>query len=55
MFKLNNLTVKNFMSVGNSTQALDFNRNDLTDMNLGMFKTKKSKKNKTKTNEKKGI
>jgi len=30
MFKLNNLTVKNFMSVGNSTQALDFNRNDLT-------------------------
>jgi len=30
MFKLNNLTVKNFMSVGNSTQALDFNRSDLT-------------------------
>jgi len=30
MFKLNSLTVKNFMSVGNSTQALDFNRNDLT-------------------------
>ena len=30
MFRLNSLTVKNFMSVGNSTQALDFNRNDLT-------------------------
>ena len=30
MFKLNSLTVKNFMSVGNSTQAIDFNRDDLT-------------------------
>ena len=30
MFKLNTLTVKNFMSVGNTTQAVDFNRNDLT-------------------------
>ena len=30
MFKLNTLTVKNFMSVGNTTQAIDFNRNDLT-------------------------
>ena len=30
MFKLDNLTVKNFMSVGNSTQAIDFNRDDLT-------------------------
>ena len=30
MFNLNNLTVKNFMSIGNATQAIDFNRNDLT-------------------------
>ncbi len=30
MFKINTLTVKNFMSVGNTTQAIDFNRNDLT-------------------------
>ena len=30
MFKLDTLTVKNFMSVGNHTQAVDFNRNDLT-------------------------
>jgi DNA repair exonuclease SbcCD ATPase subunit len=30
MIQLNNLTVKNFMSVGNATQAVDFNRRDLT-------------------------
>ena len=30
MFKIDTLTVKNFMSVGNTTQAVDFNRNDLT-------------------------
>lgn len=30
MFKLKNLTVKNFMSVGNSTQAIHFDRQDLT-------------------------
>ena len=30
MFKLDTLTVKNFMSVGNTPQAIDFNRNDLT-------------------------
>jgi DNA repair exonuclease SbcCD ATPase subunit len=30
LFKIDNLTVKNFMSVGNSTQAIDFNRDDLT-------------------------
>ena len=30
MFNLNSITVKNFMSVGNSTQAIDFNRQDLT-------------------------
>ena len=30
MFKIDTLTVKNFMSVGNTTQAIDFNRNDLT-------------------------
>ena len=30
MFQLNTLTVKNFMSVGNQTQAVDFNRRDLT-------------------------
>lgn len=30
MLKLNYLTVKNFMSIGNQTQAIDFNRNDLT-------------------------
>jgi DNA repair exonuclease SbcCD ATPase subunit len=30
MFNLNSITVKNFMSVGNSTQAIDFNREDLT-------------------------
>jgi DNA repair exonuclease SbcCD ATPase subunit len=30
MIQIKNLTVKNFMSVGNSTQAIDFNRQDLT-------------------------
>jgi DNA repair exonuclease SbcCD ATPase subunit len=30
MFKIKNLTVKNFMSVGNATQGLDFDRSDLT-------------------------
>ena len=30
MFKIKNLTVKNFMSVGNATQAVDFDRRDLT-------------------------
>ena len=30
MFKIKNLTVKNFMSVGNATQAVDFDRKDLT-------------------------
>lgn len=30
MFKINNLTVKNFMSVGNASQAVDLNRDDLT-------------------------
>ena len=30
MIKIKNLTVKNFMSVGNSTQAINFDRNDLT-------------------------
>ena len=30
MFKLKNLTVKNFMSVGNATQAVNFDRQDLT-------------------------
>jgi len=30
MFKIKNLTVKNFMSVGNATQAIDFDRRDLT-------------------------
>ena len=30
MFKLKNLTVKNFMSVGNATQAVNFDRKDLT-------------------------
>jgi len=30
MFKIKDLTVKNFMSVGNSTQAVNFNRQDLT-------------------------
>jgi DNA repair exonuclease SbcCD ATPase subunit len=30
MLKINNLTVKNFMSVGNQTQAINFNREDLT-------------------------
>jgi len=29
MFKINTLTVKNFMSVGNQTQAIDFDRRDL--------------------------
>ena len=29
-FVIKDLTVKNFMSVGNSTQAIKFNRNDLT-------------------------
>jgi DNA repair exonuclease SbcCD ATPase subunit len=30
MFKIKSLSVKNFMSVGNATQGIDFNRNDLT-------------------------
>jgi DNA repair exonuclease SbcCD ATPase subunit len=30
MIHIKNLTVRNFMSVGNSTQAIDFNRSDLT-------------------------
>ena len=30
MFKIKSLTVKNFMSVGNATQGVDFDRNDLT-------------------------
>jgi DNA repair exonuclease SbcCD ATPase subunit len=30
MIQIKNLTVKNFMSVGNSTQAINFDRNDLT-------------------------
>jgi DNA repair exonuclease SbcCD ATPase subunit len=30
MFKIRTLSVKNFMSVGNSTQAVNFDRNDLT-------------------------
>ena len=30
MINIKNLTVKNFMSVGNSTQAIDFDRKDLT-------------------------
>jgi DNA repair exonuclease SbcCD ATPase subunit len=30
MFKIKDLTVKNFMSVGNATQAVRFDRNDLT-------------------------
>ena len=30
MFKIKDLTVKNFMSVGNSTQAVNFDRQDLT-------------------------
>jgi DNA repair exonuclease SbcCD ATPase subunit len=30
MIQIRNLTVKNFMSVGNSTQGIDFDRNDLT-------------------------
>jgi DNA repair exonuclease SbcCD ATPase subunit len=30
MIKIKNLTVRNFMSVGNTTQAIDFDRNDLT-------------------------
>jgi DNA repair exonuclease SbcCD ATPase subunit len=30
MIKIKNLTVKNFMSVGNSTQAVNFDRQDLT-------------------------
>ena len=30
MIQIKNLTVKNFMSVGNATQGIDFNRNDLT-------------------------
>lgn len=29
-FKIKDLTVKNFMSVGNATQAINFDRNDLT-------------------------
>ena len=30
MISIKNLTVKNFMSVGNATQGIDFDRNDLT-------------------------
>lgn len=30
MFKIKNLTVRNFMSIGNATQAVDFDRADLT-------------------------
>jgi predicted ATP-binding protein involved in virulence len=30
MIQIKNLTVKNFMSVGNATQAIDFDRKDLT-------------------------
>ncbi len=30
MFKIKTLTVKNFMSVGNATQAVNFDRDDLT-------------------------
>jgi len=30
MIRIKNLTVKNFMSIGNATQAVDFNRDDLT-------------------------
>jgi len=30
MIKIKNLTVKNFMSVGNTTQAVNFDRDDLT-------------------------
>ena len=30
MFTIKDLTVKNFMSVGNATQAVKFNRTDLT-------------------------
>lgn len=30
MFNINTLTVRNFMSIGNQTQAIDFNRDDLT-------------------------
>ena len=30
MFKLKNITVKNFMSVGNQTQAVNFNKDYLT-------------------------
>jgi predicted ATP-binding protein involved in virulence len=30
MIHIKNLTVKNFMSVGNATQAIDFDRKDLT-------------------------
>ena len=29
-FKIKHLTCKNFMSVGNATQAIDFDRTDLT-------------------------
>ena len=30
MLKIKNLSVKNFMSVGNTTQGIDFDRQDLT-------------------------
>jgi DNA repair exonuclease SbcCD ATPase subunit len=30
MFKIKTITVKNFMSVGNQTQAVDFDKNHLT-------------------------
>ena len=30
MIRIKNLTVKNFMSIGNATQAVNFDRGDLT-------------------------
>ena len=30
MIKIKDLTVRNFMSVGNQTQAVDFNKDNLT-------------------------
>jgi hypothetical protein len=30
MFKIRNITVKNFLSVGNQTQAVEFNKEQLT-------------------------
>ncbi len=34
MIKIRNLTVKNFMSVGNATQAVDFDRDAYRDRNI---------------------